>query len=58
MGTDSIKKYKECATVTELCIFEENYDFVLMYQAKMKGQKKRANLPEVINAIINELKQK
>lgn len=58
MGKDSIKKYKECATVTELCIFEENYGFVLQYQATMKEQKKRANLPEVINAIIQELREK
>jgi len=56
LGTDSIRKYKECATITELCIFEENYEYVLQYQATMKAQKKRANLPEVINAIIAELK--
>lgn len=58
MGTDSIKKYKDCATVTELCIFEENYEYVLIYQAKMKAAGiKRTNLPEVINAIIAELRQ-
>lgn len=52
----SIQKYKECSTTFWMCLFEENYEFVLMYQAKMKVEKKRANLPEVMNAIIKELK--
>ncbi|KKN74666.1 hypothetical protein LCGC14_0388680 [marine sediment metagenome] len=54
---DSVGKYKECSTTLWMCLFEENYEFVLVYQAKMKAKKKRANLPEVINAIISELKE-
>ena len=53
---DSIQKYKECSTTFWMCLFEEHYEFVLLYQARMKAKKKRANLPEVMNAIIKELK--
>lgn len=53
---DSIQKYKDCGSTFWMCLFEENYEFVLIYQAKLKAKKKRANLPEVINAIIKEFK--
>lgn len=56
MGLKSVKKYMDCATTFEMCIFPDNYKFVLDYQTKMKVDKKRANLPEVMNAIIKKLK--
>ena len=58
MSTRESLKYKDCGTTFWCCLFEENYEFVLLYQAKMKAKKKRANLPEVINSIIKDLKNK
>lgn len=55
---DSMQKYKECSTTFWMCLFEENYEFVLVYQAKMKASgKKKTSLPEVMNAMVSELRE-
>jgi len=53
----SLQKNQECSTTFWCCLFPENYEYVLMYQAKMRAKgHKRTSLPEVMNAIIKEFK--